>query len=270
MTVVSHPRRRISAFVSLIALGVVAALAGCGAASTSSPVASSTSPAAPASTTTQPTTASSSPTPTIGPTTLPQAGRSRMWVLSTPSGLRESVNLVVSAPTRQGTLAPVVEGTPLPATCSFNPSTDAFVFLSLAVTALTEGKDTPLSVMLKIDAAGYAGSGTAPAPDDGRIRVFIPASDDAVCLTRSTVYQNGQGVGASWSDPVPRNGREVATWGIIIRDYYSAATPGGDLGLLKALTLTPAAAYASDDKTAANTYAVEAPGVLSLAGEPSP
>lgn len=146
-----------------------------------------------------------------------------------------------------GTAHPADSSRKLGAAASFDPVTDIAVPVSAIVINTTEHEqfETVLGVSFILNTAGreYTGSGIAPTRDDGRITVELFYSDGPTVKQFSSTnlwgYAQTGGWGVTWSDATKTGAVRRTNFFVIVHNYYSPATPEGDLALLDWITLRP-------------------------------
>lgn len=104
--------------------------------------------------------------------------------------------------------------------------------------------------------ADYSGSGIAPFAGDGRILVEQYFSDGPECshFSSDNLWGYGQNGGFSlkWSDPVQEGNEFSDTSVIVIKNYFTPATPDGDEDLLDIIGIDPL--FGGDNSDAASVY----------------
>ena len=100
-----------------------------------------------------------------------------------------------------------------------------------------------MSAIIADSGSDYAGSGIAPFNGDDRVSVEQYFSDGPHCSTfsSSNIWGYGQagGFGVSFADPLANGAGARSEFAIIVRNYYTPATPDGDLALLDWITVRP-------------------------------
>jgi len=208
-------------------------------------------------------TAASTPTPT--PTQAPHPASNspiaqNVWRFANQDKYSYSETIQVWAPlphAKVGVSHPGNSAVTLGSTCSYNPNTDLVIPASIGAIATTPNFKTSLEAnalfvngsSLGAIASGntsyskpYAGPGTPPADGDNRVSVFESFTSGPVCKDYSSTNIWGYGHAASFGVNFGQanNGQGgTSDMFIIVRNYFSPATPNGDSALLDWITIRP-------------------------------
>lgn len=139
----------------------------------------------------------------------------------------------------------------LTSACSVNPQLDVVIPAYWSAKATTPGFDTPIGMSAVFAEGGagtttgrYHGRGVAPVEGDNRVMVAQDFSDGPKCSIFSSTGESGYGsssgsFGVRWFDPVPQGSVRTSVFFIVVKGYFSPATPQGDRVLLDWITLRP-------------------------------
>ncbi|MGO4858927.1 hypothetical protein [Arthrobacter sp. 2MCAF14] len=264
--------RTTHAAIATLVLGSVV-LAGCG----TEQVTHAEAPVSSSSPTPDPTRqASITPTPEPAPsgparhtTTLRYTAT---WSLKNANGFTYDLSIDVASPVpipTSGKLAhPLDANFEFGLKCTADPKRDVLIPGAAFVTATTDKFDTPINAQMILNrGAGptitsgnkqlpYGGSGVAPADGDDRIAVERSYNDGVVCSTFSSTngvgYGQEGGFGVQWEKPFQRGQHGRFEFFIVIKNYYSPATPNGDAALLDWMVIRPM--QAGDAKDPSSIY----------------
>jgi hypothetical protein len=210
-------------------------------------------------------------TPTSPPTLDEQFSHKSVWSFENASGYTYDMTIALGDPTpipEDGILSHPLDGAfMLGSACSVNPKLDIVIPAYWSATATTEGFDTPLSMRALfmnggsgIPSGKYNGPGVAPYEGDNRVLVEQQfSSTGAECSVFSSTkifgYAHSDGFSVRWSDPVPKGTVRMNSFFIVVKDYFSPATPLGDVGLLDWIVIKPL--FGGDNADAAMVYRVK-------------
>ncbi len=200
-------------------------------------------------------------TPTPTPTTPPVpvvAGAT--WTFANQSGYSYRMSFTVGTPGRyrKDETHPASSTAVYGSACSINAATDLVIPVTWSATATTSGYKTQIAMRALISKTGIAYTGAGIAPFDGDNRVLIEQyfSSGPVCDTESSTniwgYGHSDGFGVQFNDPIAEGGRAQAAFTIIVKNYFTPATPQGDTVLLDWISIRPL--FGGDNSDAANVY----------------
>lgn len=236
------------AMLALLCLALT--LSGCGGSGSSRSSEPTAIPATPTPTVIPPT---PTPTPTISEL-FPHEAK---WTYKNNSGYSFDMTLALGNPTKipedRMFMHPRSRDFNLGNVCSLNPKSDIVIPAYWEAKATTVGWDTPLAMGAMFSSGGagtsngeYKGRGVAPFSGDGRVSVAQDFSDGSKCsgFDSSDHYGYGgtMGFNVRWIDAVPNGSVRMAPFFIVVRDYYSPATPNGDTSLLDWIVIQPISA----------------------------
>lgn len=157
--------------------------------------------------------------------------------------------------------------------CTIDPESDIIIPAEWTATATTQGFDTEvkMSAIISDTGEGYQGSGIAPNREDGRVSIEQYFSDGPNCADFSSTnlwgYAQAGGFGVSFLEPMTTGKTSRHAFIIVVRDYFTPATPDGDTALLDWIVVRP---LAGGDKTdGAAVYTDIGPmnmGIYSMSG----
>ena len=176
--------------------------------------------------------------------------------MSSSEGFSYTLEFSISDPQRIEAYAevhhPTIYGEVLQDACDteFNATTDAVLSGELTATATTIDRPTPVSLrgifsrwgLVLDEESDYSGAGAPPFQGDGRVIVAQFYSDDEACRSMSTTdvygFRHASLMYVSWSAVSPGE-RVTHPFFLVIKDYYSEATPDGDPALLDWIVFRP-------------------------------
>jgi len=199
--------------------------------------------------------ASITPTPTVPPA---PAGPS--WNFANQSGYSYRMSFTVGAPGRfhKDETHPASSAARYGSACSIDAATDLVIPVTWSATATTSGYKTRIAMRALIQQTGVAYTGAGIAPYDGDDRVLIEQyfTSGPVCNTESSTniwgYGHSDGFGVQFNDPIAEGDRAQAAFTVIIKNYFTPATPQGDTALLDWISIRPL--FGGDNSDAANVY----------------
>lgn len=202
-----------------------------------------------------PPTPTPAPTPTPTPTMDEKYPHQATWRFRNQSGYSYEMTIMLGEPMRfpeSGSLRhPDSWDFLLEDVCSVDPQFDVVIPAYWVAEATTTGFATPISMRAIFASEGtgnrtngdYTGRGVAPYRGDSRLRVAQNFSDGPKCSTFSSTdywgYGGSSGFSVQWSDPFPHGRSAWHPFFIVVKDYYSPATPQGDKALLDWIILRP-------------------------------
>lgn len=204
--------------------------------------------------------AEAEPTHVSGPTITHFVNASHIWSFSNQKGYSYNLRLAVGTPLGYSAESADAygliyqDGTEIliGSACDIDPETDGIIPLRRTATATTDGYDTVISTgfSLRMSPQEYGDDDTLPSEDDNRIRVESYFSNGPKCDWFSSDNRVGQG--DSFFESISRSAlsksEEMISYSsIIIKDYFTPATPEGDTALLDAIMVTPVAAGLSSE-----------------------
>lgn len=148
--------------------------------------------------------------------------------------------------------------------CSVDPQFDVVIPAYWVAKATTLGFNTPISMRAIFASEGtgnltngeYTGRGVAPYRGDSRLSVAQNFSDSPKCSTFSSTdiwgYGASNGFGVEWSDTFSFGRSAYHSFFIVVKNYYSPATPQGDSALLDFIMFRPL--FGGDNGDAAMVY----------------
>lgn len=201
--------------------------------------------------------AEAEPTHVSGPTITHFVNASHIWSFSNQKGYSYNLRLAVGTPLGYSAESADAygliyqDGTEIliGSACDIDPETDGIIPLRRTATATTDGYDTVISTgfSLRMSPQEYGDDGTLPSEDDNRIRVESYFSNGPKCDWFSS-DNRVEGDSFSISRSALSKSEEMISYSsIIIKDYFTPATPEGDTALLDAIMVTPVAAGLSSE-----------------------
>ena len=209
------------------------------------------------------------PPPTMTPTpTIAEAfPYQSIWQFSNQSGYSYDMTIALGKPTRipeNGVLThPLDRSFALGSACSVDPKFDIVIPAYWSAKATTVGFDTPISMRALFTDGGsgtpdgkYGGRGVAPTDSDDRVLVEQMFSNGPSCSSFSSTnfwgYGGSDGFSVKWDDPTPTGVVRTSYLFIVVKDYFSPATPPGDAALLLWIVLKPL--FGGDNSDGAMVY----------------
>lgn len=237
-------RNRLWTLGSLLLVGMML-LTACGSSESASPSTPTEIPA----------TAAPSPTPTATPTRDEIFAHTSVWHFANDSGYTYDMTIALGEPTRipeSGTLPHPLDRDFTPdIACTVDPKLDIVIPAYWSAEVTTVGFDTPVemrALFTDVGGAGtstgeYTGRGVAPFEGDGRVQVAQNFSDGPSCSGFSSTniygYGGSSGFSVQWHDPIPEGSVQTSYFFIVVKGYFSPATPQGDAALLDWIVLRP-------------------------------
>lgn len=189
------------------------------------------------------------PTPTVVPSPTPTMAElfpnEASWHFRNQRGYSYQMSIKVGAPMRMpefGSLPhPAKRDVTVENLCKVDPQFDIVIPVVWSAKATTIGFDTPINMRAIIASGGaddYSGRGVAPSQGDQRILVAQKFSSSQDCSSHSS-YNDDRGFNVEWNDPIPTGTTVTHYFFIIVKDYFTPATPNGDLSLLDSISIVP-------------------------------
>lgn len=190
--------------------------------------------------------------PTATPTTDEIFPNKLVWHFANKRGYTYDLTIALGKPTHipeSGTLThPLDRDFALDSACTVDPQFDVVIPAYLSAEATTVGFDTPISIRASFTSGGsgisdhkYFGPGVAPYDGDNRIRVAQLFSDGPICKrfdsTTTFSYGSYDTFGVQWENPIPNGSIRTHKFFIVVKDYFTPATPNGDPVLLSWIVL---------------------------------
>ncbi|HEU0206930.1 MAG TPA: hypothetical protein VFQ74_09610 [Pseudolysinimonas sp.] len=202
-------------------------------------------------------TSTPTPTPTTPP---PPVVPGASWTFANQSGYSYRMSFIVGTPVRyrKNETHPASSTAVYGSACSIDAATDLVIPVTWSATATTSGYKTRIAMRALISKTDIAYTGAGIAPFDGENRVLIEQyfSSGPVCDTESSTniwgYGHSDGFGVQFTDPIAEGGRAQAAFTIIVKNYFTPATPQGDTALLDWISIRPL--FGGDNSDAANVY----------------
>lgn len=168
----------------------------------------------------------------------------RVWNFSNALGYSYDMKIAVGDPLRDvnGKSSPGNGAYTIGSACDIDPKTDVVIPVRWIMTATTSGYDTPITVRaaLRPTETGYTGAGVTPKRTDSRVRIEQYFSSGPDCNSSGSEGWYGEGSwSVKWDEPTSEGESRISYFLIIIKDYYTPATPDGDTSLLSAIAITP-------------------------------
>lgn len=206
------------------------------------------------------------PPPPASPIEFKDSGHT--WAFKNASGYSYELQIAVAPAAKFVADQHVADDAEVGSACSINPQTDVIVPIRFFVKATTEGYDTPLTIRYSNVWTGipYTGTGIAPGMDDRRVMVEQYFGSGPKCEPSSSANQVGfssaSSFGVKWDEPVPTGQTKISRATVIIKNYFTPATPDGDDALLDWIGIGPM--IAGDSSVAGAVYVEEsARGLIS-------
>lgn len=195
-----------------------------------------------------------SPAPTATPPPKETFPYTEVWHFANQSDYTYEMTIALGDPTRipeSGILShPRDSDFTVDSACTVDPKLDVVIPAFWSAKATTVGFDTPIGMRALFAGGGagtlngeYTGRGVTPSENDGRILVAQSFSDGPKCSQFSSEnnwgYGGYGGFSVQWGDPVPEESVRTSELFIVIKNYFSPATPQGDRQLLDWIVLRP-------------------------------
>lgn len=261
----TSPRSRLGVGTRAVAVATLLCLAACGS---TQPETGGPQATGPGDTPQVDTTPSPTPAPTTAAAvTGPLTTADHVWHYTNQNGYGYDLSIAMGAAEHYvpGMVLSDAQDRKIGSSCSIDPRTDAVIPVRLTVTATTSQFDTTVSVRTILTAVSsasstskvdYHGAGTAPKRDDDRVSVEKYYAGGPECAQMSSVNTWGSGqpkaITVKWEKPLSPGDSISHRFVIVIKDYYSPATPEGDSAYLEAVGLRPM--MGGDMSDQANVY----------------
>lgn len=238
-----HSMRMKRRSLALMFVPIAIGMGGCTSSGGKSPTATSGVPTR---------TSTASPIPTNPPTTDDLFPHKLMVPLANKSGYSFDMTIALGKPVRIPTSEtlthPLDNNLALDSACTVDPHFDIAIAAYWSAEATTVGFDTPISMRAGFASGGpafrrreYYGRGVAPYEGDNRIRVARHFSDGPSCNALSSEGSNssptGNAFSVKWDKPIPEGSIRRDEFFIIVKNYFTPATPKGDSALLDWIVL---------------------------------
>lgn len=221
------------------------------------------------------------PSPTPSPVPPPAAEVPRIvgptWSFSNKAGFSYDMTMSVGAATRYSKDSPpsFSQGTTTRkagTACTIDPVKDVVIPVTWSAKATTQNFKTKISMRAIFRQVNqkYAGVGIAPFDRDDRVMVEQFFSSGPECSTFSSTnlwgYGQAGGFGTVFQEELAAGASVQTRFFVIVKNYYTPATPTGDAALLDWITIRPI--FGGDNGDDANVYreANASLGVYSLTG----
>jgi hypothetical protein len=204
-----------------------------------------------------------SPIPTPTPTIDELFPSRSVWHFENERGYTYDMTIALGEPTRiseSGTLIhPMDDGFAVGSACTVDPKLDVVIPAYWSAEVTTVGFDTPVSMRALFTDVGGAGTsdgeyhGQGPAPFDGDDRVLVAQNfsggDECRAFSSTNIFGYGgsNGFCVQWNDPVSEGSVRTALFFIVVKSYFTPASPQGDAALLDWIVLRPLLAGDLDD-----------------------
>lgn len=213
----------------------------------------------PASPTAVPPTSTPWPTPTPTMTMEEEFPARATWKLRNQAGYSYDMTIALADKVRVPTDQPLTHRLDrdlvLGTGCVAEPQFDIVIPGYMSAKATTVGFDTVVRMRAGFSASGYSansreysGRGVPPSSDDYRIQVEQNFSSGPNCEGFATRGDN-TGFGVQWETPASSGTVLTSEFFIIVKDYFSPATPNGDYWLLDWIVISPQSGGDYDDQS---------------------
>jgi type II secretory pathway pseudopilin PulG len=177
------------------------------------------------------------------------ARASRTWTMSDSQGYGFTAYLEVEAPTTtaSGTIGNTLTDDgysyEIGDACGFDPAVDVAVPVTMTVTATTQGFDTDISALITISQ-----SGRVTTPHEIVVEAYYSEGPECQTPTYGSTILNG----VHWAEPMATGASGSHQFYVIIRQWKTPATPGGDTAFLDNVSMRVSGGQSSSYGTSSN------------------